>query len=85
MSVKCTNLKDCDSTNGGCQNDGTDESCFCNKGYELDVSDKKTCKGESSLFGCVERNEGNVLFNDALKHFVYGYMALDIWKMTIQI
>ena len=25
------------------------------------------------------RKEENVLFNDALKHFIYGYMALDLW------
>ena len=23
--------------------------------------------------------EGNVLFNDALNTFIYGYMASDIW------
>ena len=26
-----------------------------------------------------ERNEGSVLFNDALDTFSYGYMASDIW------
>ena len=29
--------------------------------------------------------EGNVLFNDALKRFIYGYMASDIWLRTILI
>ena len=82
MSVNCTNLKDCDSTNGGCQKDGMNESCFCNKGFELDLSNNNTCNGESSLFGCVERNEGNVLFNDALNTFYLqlyciGHMVKD--------
>ena len=26
-----------------------------------------------------ERKEGNVLFNNALTHFIYGYMVSDIW------
>ena len=31
------------------------------------------------------RKEGNVLFNDALTHFIYGYMVSDIWLWTILI
>ena len=31
------------------------------------------------------RKEGNVLFNDALNTFFYGYMASDIWLRTILI
>ena len=31
------------------------------------------------------RKEGNVLFNDALNTFIYGYMASDIWLRTILI
>ena len=27
----------------------------------------------------LNRKEGNVLFNDTLNNFIYGYMALDIW------
>ena len=27
----------------------------------------------------VGRKEGNVLFNDALNTYIYGYMASDIW------
>ena len=26
-----------------------------------------------------KRKEGNVLFNDALNTFIYGYMVIDIW------
>ena len=26
-----------------------------------------------------QMKEGNVLFNDALNTFIYGYMASDIW------
>ena len=26
-----------------------------------------------------QRKEGNVLFNDTLNIFIYGYMVLDIW------
>ena len=29
--------------------------------------------------------EGNVLFNNVLNRFVYGYIASDIWYMAIQI
>ena len=32
------------------------------------------------IYGYMEgRKERNVLFNDALKTFIYGYMASDIW------
>ena len=31
------------------------------------------------------RKEGNVLFNDTLNTFIYGYMASDIWLRTILI
>ena len=34
------------------------------------------------IFG---RKEGNVLFNDALNTFIYGYMASNIWLRTILI
>ena len=27
----------------------------------------------------VGRKEGNVLFNDALNTYIYGYMASDLW------
>ena len=30
------------------------------------------------------KKEGNVLFNDALNTFIYGYMVSDIWLRTIQ-
>ena len=36
------------------------------------------------LYGVRER-ERNVLFNDALTHFIYGYMASYIWLRTILI
>ena len=31
-----------------------------------------------------KRKEGNVLFNDALNTFIYGYMASYIWKRITQ-
>ena len=31
------------------------------------------------VFVSVRKEEGNVLFNDALNIFIYGYMASDIW------
>ena len=37
------------------------------------------------LILCVYRKERNVLFNDALNTFFYGYMASDLWQMIIQI
>ena len=33
----------------------------------------------------IGRKEGNVLFNDALNTFIYGYMASDVWLRTILI
>ena len=40
--------------------------------------------GEARVIG--RRNEGNVLFNDALNTFIYGYMASDvIWRKGILI
>ena len=32
-----------------------------------------------------KERKGNVLFNDASTHFIYGYMASDIWLRTILI
>ena len=33
----------------------------------------------------MRERERNVLFNDPLTHFIYGYMASDIWLRTILI
>ena len=41
--------------------------------------------GERFLCGDKGRKEGNVLFNNALNTFSYGYMASDIWLRTILI
>ena len=34
---------------------------------------------ESEKFSDQTYKEGNILLNDASKHFIYGYMVSDIW------
>ena len=50
----------------------------------ISSSEKRTC--EMVIQWYVSRKEGNVLFNDAHStHFIYSYMASDIWLRNILI
>ena len=48
-----TDVKECDTDNGGCAHTCTEAagsfSCICNPGYTLNDDDMKTCDGKLSI------------------------------------
>ena len=45
----------------------------------LSTEQRHGVRRHSDIVDRTGRKEGNVLFNDAPTHFIYGYMASDIW------